>query len=253
MDTTYSNNTFSPLASSLFDTESSIKTFFRHVAHHPYPQADPRIPLSKSLFEFTIRPEFPISLVIGYVVMIGWLNYHQDGRDRMKGDRWKAVLVLHNVLLAVSFFFPLFFLQGIAQNKKQKMLCWTCIPTIHTQVYSFWTFKGSALPTFAYFLEGYRQAGLSGLVHTFCDSSMNLWDHSMGFYGYWFYLSKFWEILDSLILIGKGRQASLLQEYHHAVRLFFFLYLILNSFRLKRCPLTYHFFFLASSSFDFHL
>lgn len=92
----------------------------------------------------------------------------------------------------------------------------------HTQVYSFWTFKGSALPTFAYFLEGYRQAGLSGLVHTFCDSSMNLWDHSMGFYGYWFYLSKFWEILDSLILIGKGRQASLLQEYHHAVRLFFF-------------------------------
>ncbi|KAH9810555.1 GNS1/SUR4 family-domain-containing protein [Melampsora americana] len=162
---------------------NSLLNFFQGVANHPYPQIPPGIPISQSLYEFTLHPMFPITAVIGYVTMIGWLNRQQDGKNRMKGDWWKATVVLHNVLLAA---------------------------------YSLWTFKGTATGTFQYFFRGYRSAGLNGILHTFCDTSMHLWDNTLSTYSYWFYLSKYWEIIDSLILIGKGRKASLLQEYHHA-------------------------------------
>ncbi|KAG0151096.1 hypothetical protein CROQUDRAFT_713070 [Cronartium quercuum f. sp. fusiforme G11] len=172
------------LTSSSFDSSNnSHQNFFRAVANHPYPKVPIGIPINQNLFESTIRAEVPLVIVFGYLILIGLLNKRQDGKNRMKGNGWKAALVFHNLSLAV---------------------------------YSFWTFKGTGPATFQYFFRGYQTAGLSGLIHTFCDSSMQLWDHHLGFYSYWFYLSKFWEILDSLILIGKGRQASLLQEYHHA-------------------------------------
>ena len=43
-----------------------------------------------------------------------------------------------------------------------------------------------------------------------------LWNEGLGFYGWIFYLSKFYEVLDTLIIIAKGKRSSFLQTYHHA-------------------------------------
>jgi len=153
------------------------------VINHPYPPVPAKLDMSKRIFEFTMRPELPFTIVFGYLALIAFLNKRQDGKNRMKGPWWKAVLLLHNIILAV---------------------------------YSGWTFLGTGPATINYFLRGYQAAGVPGLVHNFCDSSMALWDAVLARYTYVFYLSKFWEILDTLILIGKGKKASLLQEYHHA-------------------------------------
>ncbi|KAI9276803.1 ELO family [Phascolomyces articulosus] len=50
----------------------------------------------------------------------------------------------------------------------------------------------------------------------FCDKDENLWDDSLGYWGYLFYLSKYYEVIDTAIILLKGRRSSLLQTYHHS-------------------------------------
>ena len=43
-----------------------------------------------------------------------------------------------------------------------------------------------------------------------------IWNEGLAFYGWLFYLSKFYELFDTAIVIVKGKKSSLLQTYHHA-------------------------------------
>ncbi len=43
-----------------------------------------------------------------------------------------------------------------------------------------------------------------------------IWNEGLGFYGWLFYLSKFYEVLDSAIILAKGKTTSGLQTFHHA-------------------------------------
>ncbi|KAI9609541.1 hypothetical protein H4Q26_007498 [Puccinia striiformis f. sp. tritici PST-130] len=159
---------------------SNISIKFCLIYQSPLSASTSNIPISRKLFEFTMRPELPFTIVCGYLAVIAILNKRQDGKNRMKGHGGKP-----------SSYYT-------------------------TSSWPGWTFLGTGPATINYFLRGYQTAGVPGLVHNFCDSSMTLWDEVMARYTYMFYLSKFWEILDTLILIGKGKRASLLQEYHHA-------------------------------------
>lgn len=43
-----------------------------------------------------------------------------------------------------------------------------------------------------------------------------LWAEGLAYYGWIFYLSKFYEVLDTFIILAKGKYSSTLQTYHHA-------------------------------------
>ncbi len=43
-----------------------------------------------------------------------------------------------------------------------------------------------------------------------------IWNEGLAFYGWLFYLSKFYEVLDTIIILAKGKKSSFLQTYHHA-------------------------------------
>lgn len=43
-----------------------------------------------------------------------------------------------------------------------------------------------------------------------------LWNEGLAFWGWWFYLSKFYEVLDTFIIVAKGKRSATLQTYHHA-------------------------------------
>jgi len=43
-----------------------------------------------------------------------------------------------------------------------------------------------------------------------------IWNEGLAFYGWLFYLSKFYEVIDTCIILAKGRKSSFLQTYHHA-------------------------------------
>ena len=42
-----------------------------------------------------------------------------------------------------------------------------------------------------------------------------LWNEGLAFWGWWFYLSKFYEVFDTFIILAKGKRSSTLQTYHH--------------------------------------
>ena len=47
-----------------------------------------------------------------------------------------------------------------------------------------------------------------------------IWNSGLAFYGWLFYLSKFYEVVDTAIILAKGKRSSFLQTYHHAGAMF---------------------------------
>ena len=43
-----------------------------------------------------------------------------------------------------------------------------------------------------------------------------IWNEGLAFYGWIFYLSKFYEVVDTAIILAKGKKSSDLQSFHHA-------------------------------------
>lgn len=43
-----------------------------------------------------------------------------------------------------------------------------------------------------------------------------LWNEGLAFWGWFFYLSKFYEVIDTAIIVMKGKRSATLQTYHHA-------------------------------------
>ncbi|KAJ2158514.1 hypothetical protein GGF46_003728 [Coemansia sp. RSA 552] len=55
-----------------------------------------------------------------------------------------------------------------------------------------------------------------GLHEGLCDTDGELWNSVLFVHLYLFYVSKYYELMDTAIILLKGRKASLLQIYHHA-------------------------------------
>ena len=50
-----------------------------------------------------------------------------------------------------------------------------------------------------------------------CDVDGTMWvEKGFSFWAFHFYISKFYEFLDTWIIILKGKKVSFLQEFHHA-------------------------------------
>lgn len=56
----------------------------------------------------------------------------------------------------------------------------------------------------------------NGFFSTYCDVDGTFWHSGLGAWSYIFYISKYYEFLDTWILVLKGKDASFLQVYHHA-------------------------------------
>ncbi|OZJ03148.1 hypothetical protein BZG36_03889 [Bifiguratus adelaidae] len=102
-------------------------------------------------------------------------------------------------------------------------------------VYSGWTFYHT-------FTVYRRNLKTMDFWTVWCDKSGDFWTSTLGLYGYYFYLSKYYEIVDTIIILLKGRKSSTLQTYHHAGAIFtmwaninyaahpIWVFVILNSF-----------------------
>ncbi|CDK25353.1 unnamed protein product [Kuraishia capsulata CBS 1993] len=96
--------------------------------------------------------------------------------------------------------------------------------------YSLWTLVGMTSTMYKVYLN--FKEGLGNFKHfnrgeifweAVCDIDKGIWFNNaeqnikgLGFYAFWFYISKFYEIVDTIIILLKGKEASLLQSYHHS-------------------------------------
>lgn len=70
-----------------------------------------------------------------------------------------------------------------------------------------------AINAFQVFSSHYQQYGWNA---TYCDQDGSFWASGNGTWAIIFYLSKYWEFIDTWILVLKGKKPSFLQLYHHA-------------------------------------
>ncbi|KAJ2847624.1 hypothetical protein IWW36_003759 [Coemansia brasiliensis] len=99
-----------------------------------------------------------------------------------------------------------------AQAKRSRLTPMNIVVFVHNTVlavYSAWAFWG-VFPAFVHKIA--TQGCHSGL----CDIDGSLWNSVLFKHVYLFYVSKFYELIDTAIILVKGRPASFLQIYHHA-------------------------------------
>ncbi|KAI6359902.1 hypothetical protein MCOR25_006892 [Pyricularia grisea] len=166
----------------------------------------------------------PITIAATYAITIKLLNAYNKSRNKRpwaisKTKAFFWFVVAHNVFLAV---------------------------------YSAWTWWGTLGMLRRSILSPTGPAGWAGTADSFCrvfgppgigngmyysdvdhrwhshahgaplpagpdrTTSGRMWNEGLAFYGWLFYISKFYEVIDTLIIIAKGKQSSTLQTYHHA-------------------------------------
>lgn len=203
----------------------------------PYPQpppaagtaglaSPPLFTIPEDIFNAALNPKVPITIAAVYAVTVKLLNRYNRSTNKRpwaisKTRAFRFFVVLHNVFLAVYS-------------------AWTC--------YGMWRALKSSVANPS------GPDGLAGTADSFCRISGapglgegvyydqvlggwtslsdkpaltseglpdvttpgRLWNDGLAFYGWIFYLSKFYEVLDTLIILAKGKPSSTLQTYHHA-------------------------------------
>lgn len=179
------------------------------------------------LYNILLEPMVPVSIALVYACTVTMLNQHnrENGYkawDISKTQAFKVFVLAHNILLAL---------------------------------YSAWTFVGmfAAIRESVPSPSG-NEYGIVGMIDGLCKingprglgaaatydpttlkwSIKNgayklglgdapdaldvgrMWNEGLAFYGWFFYLSKFYEVLDTFIILAKGKRSSTLQTYHHA-------------------------------------
>ncbi|KAJ1807671.1 hypothetical protein LPJ56_004865, partial [Coemansia sp. RSA 2599] len=137
-------------------------------------------------YPFFMQWQVPVGVSAAYVVLSFYMNSRITSRPSAKSKEPGA---------KKSIFEPLTML--------------TFVHNVVLAIYSGWTFMNAFPP----FVMGIINKGwFEGL----CDLDGSLLNSVLFVHNYLFYLSKYYELVDTLIIILKGRKASFLQIYHHA-------------------------------------
>lgn len=177
------------------------------------------------IYTAALDAKVPLTIAILYAVTVKSLNIYNKSHGKKpwaisKTGPFHVFVVLHNVFLAV---------------------------------YSAWTFWGMLGGMRRSILNPMGPQGLAGTADSFCRlhgsqglgnsvyynetsstfvtisehapivnglpsgiEAGRLWNEGLAYYGWIFYLSKFYEVLDTFIILTKGKLSSTLQTYHHA-------------------------------------
>ncbi|KAJ1723703.1 hypothetical protein LPJ53_001984 [Coemansia erecta] len=134
------------------------------------------------LYPYAMHWKTPLVIAATYTILIMRANPQKPATSktdvpmRAKSPLFKGFVILHNIVLAV---------------------------------YSLWTFVSMV----SGLVSNLRSQGMFGGI---CDTKFTMWNNSLFRLSFYFYLSKYYEFIDTLIILYKGRSASTLQMYHHA-------------------------------------
>jgi hypothetical protein len=183
--------------------------------------------IDPTLYNSLLSPAVPITIALVYATIVTYLNRVNAERKHQpwpisRSKAFRIFVLSHNVFLAVYS-------------------TWTCIGMVNAIRLSWpgWN-NTSGLASVVDSLckiNGVRGAGNAATYNAtsstwgFTNRALHLaadglapettdvgriWNEGLAFYGWIFYLSKFYEVLDTFIILAKGKKSSFLQTYHHA-------------------------------------
>ena len=181
--------------------------------------------IDHGLYNNLLNPEWPLTIAFSYGIIVYFLNNANRQRKNKpwaisKSSIFYSFVLLHNLFLAA---FSLWTFAGMFHAIRQT---W---PGFHGE--NKWAAVADALckihgprglgraATFDYRTStwGFTDRTMK-LLDGFPDNTDvgRLWNEGLGFYGWLFYVSKFYEVVDTLIILAKGKTTSVLQTFHHA-------------------------------------
>ncbi|MCJ1304648.1 hypothetical protein MMC08_007461 [Hypocenomyce scalaris] len=178
-----------------------------------------------ALYNNLLSVNYPITIALVYAVTVSIFNRWNKQRGNKpwalsKTRAFYAFVVLHNVFLAVYS-------------------AWTCAGMIHAVRHAWPGINGErglagaadalckmhgprGLGNAATYNSTTSAWGVTNEAIKLAGSDPDttdvgrLWNEGLAFYGWLFYLSKFYEVVDTLIILAKGKNSSILQTFHHA-------------------------------------
>lgn len=195
----------------------------------PHPDPQP-IPPSQVNFLFTIPddwyvaaldPKVPLTIAVVYAVTAKALNLYNKSTGKKpwgisQTKAFHAFVVLHNIFLAVYSAWTWY---GMLRALQSTIVSPNGPEGWAATIDSFCKINGPAGIRNAqtYNMASGTWGSLSGIQGSpNREQSGRLWNNGLAFYGWLFYISKFYEVVDTLIILAKGKFSSTLQTYHHA-------------------------------------
>lgn len=179
------------------------------------------------VYNAALSPNVPILAALVYTTTVHLLNGMNEKRSYKpwafsRTHFFRFMVIIHNITLALYS-------------------AWTCMGMINVLTISFYSpwdehglagtvdslckIHGPRGPGSAAIFEEststwtianrFFHLGPDGLTPDSTDVG-RIWNEGLAFYGWLFYLSKFYEVIDTLIILAKGKKSSFLQTYHHA-------------------------------------
>lgn len=188
--------------------------------------AAPPILIPDHIYRAALDPRVPLTIAAVYAVTAKLLNIYNVSNGKKpwaisKTRLFHAFVVVHNIFLAVYSAWTFYGMVGVMYRSVVNP---TSSEGINGFVDSMTGLHGPGGLGNAVFYnsEESRWATYSNNVTLASDGTPSrtdmgrIWNEGLAFYGWIFYLSKFYEVLDTFIILAKGKLSSTLQTYHHA-------------------------------------
>ncbi|KAG9245082.1 GNS1/SUR4 family-domain-containing protein [Calycina marina] len=198
----------------------------------PPPQAGstlsaPLFSIPENIFNAPLDVRVPLTIATVYAVTVILVNKYNKRQGNIPWGISKTrtffwFVVAHNVLLAVYSAWTFIGMWGALQRSVVRP--WGPDGLVGT-VDSLCKIQGSRGlgNSVDYKPESSSWASISPYTNRLGDNGApdstdlgRLWNEGLAFYGWFFYLSKFYEVLDTFIILAKGKRSSTLQTYHHS-------------------------------------
>lgn len=185
--------------------------------------------VSAEVYNNALDFSVPVAFAVVYAILAAYLNKRNRERDNKpsafsKTSVFYLLVLLHNLLLTLYS-------------------AWTCLGMLNAIRHTWPDWEGehklARVADALCKLHGPRGYGSAATFNgadnawSFTDRVMKLdqglpdttdvgrlWNEGLAFYGWLFYLSKFYEVVDTLIILAKGKNTAFFQTYHHAGAMF---------------------------------
>ncbi|KAJ5923339.1 fatty acid elongase-like protein [Penicillium verhagenii] len=173
-------------------------------------------PIPESIFYGSLDKRVPITAVVIYLMAVTALNRANRHRNYApwkfsQAFTFKWLVIFHNIILAV---FSAWTFYGMCSSVKS-ISPWNAGSTLSAQVVDFLCHIISQDETPS--LNTSQGGTFSGNEYfSVRPNSDRLWSNGYAYFFWLFYMSKYYEVFDTFIILAKGKQSSILQTYHHA-------------------------------------
>ncbi|KAI2637295.1 GNS1/SUR4 family-domain-containing protein [Xylaria nigripes] len=186
----------------------------------PPPHFDYLFTIPDNLYTAALDPKVPITIAAVYAVTAKALNAYNKSTGKKpwaisKTKAFHSFVILHNIFLAVYSAWTWIGMWNALRST-----------TVRPDGPNGWAGTIDSLckmngPAGLRNALVYNQSGTWNSLSAIAsppsrDESGRLWNNGLAFYGWLFYISKFYEVFDTLIILAKGKLSSTLQTYHHA-------------------------------------